>query len=843
MSTTTALTPAAGRFRSNFADGINAFAEAERSFKSRRKAAAAARRRLKKAEFEANDSQFENAFASIAFTYLKERAPGLIENLVGFQLLDKSDENQKACGVFVCQVGKRIIDIPMFFIKGELKGYQVMRIRNPELFLVLREGFLDYILAQMTQDSGELGPPRGTSDVNRSSPNIELFAGQRYFKNGSEEKFSYDRSHIADWANELDVPNEYHRMRHDLKSLKLAQALLDKNHQYVDIPAMLKEYDPLLKSAHELAEDYPQFDRLMTKVAGENWREIKPEQKKTASSFDPPQIVKQHELKLRLGETKQAGDQAIAGTVSVTGKSELHHLTKFAQATGHSTEELVQEADRFGEVIYDNRDRSKLAEAYVIDEGYQSYQVTSPELVEVMTPDAGFKELLVIPAKHCYSSPQYDLILDTKGGKWTYATPSAYVARRVEGRALHDEKAAMDKAIAGKTSKPKPGELFFVVDQQNHIYGPYLCEEKIGPREFVVHDCSRRHISRGEHFGRSLGGNYPADSPYQDVSKLIYSRNNYKVDISGVDYEQDLVVPEKSKIIVIKNLGTPERQANQPASGDESRCDWYSYSRAQRDSTELRVTDMNTFMRDMIFNRTNMKLAATADGFYKLNSETCKAGKARRVLMSHYELSKESAEQLLSEATRETKSFIVAKPEFISGESDKLAYYYPTFDEPSFNQPYPSESGRFQVNSPETYEVETRDELPQKEELLPWEDPDEEDFMASQEDYQNLLSGDESDIMNDMAGFISLLRNARIDTSLRKLTKSILNTIDQLGRQIFIFYAHIGEFEEMFGDNEVGDIESSLITVFEGLGDLFISLIRRSDDPTPELDIADLPVS
>ena len=51
------------------------------------------------------ESSFEQAFASLAYTYIKDKAPRLLDFMTGFQLVDRNDDNTKAVGVFGFQVG------------------------------------------------------------------------------------------------------------------------------------------------------------------------------------------------------------------------------------------------------------------------------------------------------------------------------------------------------------------------------------------------------------------------------------------------------------------------------------------------------------------------------------------------------------------------------------------------------------------------------------------------------------------------------------------------------------------------------------------------------------------
>jgi hypothetical protein len=92
----------------------------------------------------------------------------------------------------------------------------------------------------------------------------------------------------------------------------------------------------------------------------------------------------------------------------------------------------------------------------------------------------------------------------------------------------------------------------------------------------------------------------------------------------------------------------------------------------------------------------------------------------------------------------------------------------------------------------------------------------------------------------DVSAFQILIRNAKIDNDLRVVGKTLLSTIDRLGRQIFSFYAHKEEFVQKYGLADIDDLESLLISTFETCGDLYIAITRKSAEDDPELDIANL---
>ena len=107
------------------------------------------------------DTDFEKAFSEIAFASLKDKAPGLFDYLVGFQVLDVNDEQTHAIGVFGCHVGDEWVYLPVFFRNGELKGSELMYVKGQDMFVPLQENWVNYFLHRKPYAMGE------TADVTR----------------------------------------------------------------------------------------------------------------------------------------------------------------------------------------------------------------------------------------------------------------------------------------------------------------------------------------------------------------------------------------------------------------------------------------------------------------------------------------------------------------------------------------------------------------------------------------------------------------------------------------------------------------------------------------------------
>lgn len=93
-----------------------------------------------------DDIPFEQAFSNLAHAYLRDSAPKLLDHEIGFQLLDRNRENTKAVGVFAFKVGSQWLYAPVFFLNGDLKGHELLYIKNQDMFVPLKENWINYLI-------------------------------------------------------------------------------------------------------------------------------------------------------------------------------------------------------------------------------------------------------------------------------------------------------------------------------------------------------------------------------------------------------------------------------------------------------------------------------------------------------------------------------------------------------------------------------------------------------------------------------------------------------------------------------------------------------------------------
>ncbi|MHC4617944.1 MAG: hypothetical protein ACYTEQ_09345 [Planctomycetota bacterium] len=91
---------------------------------------------------------FERKFGQLADNALNEKAPSLLEYRVGFQIIDKSEDETKAIGIAAFVVGKSWLYMPIFFIDGRLRGFDLLYVKQKDMFIPSKDNWVNMIKEQ-----------------------------------------------------------------------------------------------------------------------------------------------------------------------------------------------------------------------------------------------------------------------------------------------------------------------------------------------------------------------------------------------------------------------------------------------------------------------------------------------------------------------------------------------------------------------------------------------------------------------------------------------------------------------------------------------------------------------
>lgn len=117
-----------------------------------------------------DQQQFEQEFSNIAFTFLKDRASGLLDYLIGFEIVERPEDGNKAVGVLGFLVGDRPIYVPAFWSNSQLTGMDLLFDRRQDQFYPLTENWVNRVTSMGATSMGNAG---ATDKTNLRSPRFD----------------------------------------------------------------------------------------------------------------------------------------------------------------------------------------------------------------------------------------------------------------------------------------------------------------------------------------------------------------------------------------------------------------------------------------------------------------------------------------------------------------------------------------------------------------------------------------------------------------------------------------------------------------------------------------------
>ena len=100
-------------------------------------------------------SNFEMQLGQLADSQISQDAPMLASYKVGFQLIDKDDDETRGVGVAVFKINDQWIYIPVFYLNGRVKGTDLMFLPDSGQFMPTNEAWIIYLKGRQPLNIGE----------------------------------------------------------------------------------------------------------------------------------------------------------------------------------------------------------------------------------------------------------------------------------------------------------------------------------------------------------------------------------------------------------------------------------------------------------------------------------------------------------------------------------------------------------------------------------------------------------------------------------------------------------------------------------------------------------------
>lgn len=734
---------------------------------------------------DAGTSSFEASFSNLAHAHLRERAPQLLEHELGFQLLEKNDDNDRAVGIFGFQIGNQLMYAPVFFLNGELKGFQLLYLKDSDTFVPLKENWINYIL---NRRPAVLGSEVG-SDLRRIGVNRPTFEGLR---DTPASKYGSDH---PPWV-QAGLPGLMH-------------ALVNWQPPPLALPGLLEKSASAALSFVQWLSAFPTLVGTFADCYGADMLKTALDVARTTQTVCP---VGGAWRKTDHGQMVKKAAKPLPAASALR----IWVDTGTPECRVGLTEKQAEQLKRDGVFIDDKRADASIA--FKVQEPLALKTPDETGMYDVLCHPNTFDKCVYIHGTYGRRSPRSDGVLIRVGD----GTPMAWVT-------CHPANIFTSKQYAQKEYRswfddlPEAGELevgarYALVapnGQGTNVFEVEATEPSQGEERcykvWWQHDYS---YSRPDFLPplRTYDG---SEGQYDDPVERIVLRR-----IKGdkfVARRCELLVPPGAKAVKVKD----------PPKKDDKSKDTCCVSCCSDDSSDpppLRPGDHVDLQLGII--KMSSELRVLNDGIEAYVNDRRMPPKAALIhLVRDLGLREPAARALLKEAQqrRGVRCRI------------KLAQPFDQYGMQFSAPPIPDQT--YGTDSIMGSGVPAANDMLEEMPIAGLEGQPPPDMAAPPATVANQLSQaaqtGQREVL-DATALSNLLRGSQDNTLIDKHIVQLLKGLDSLSRLIFNLYWHNNKFEERYGAENLPELEDAMINAHESLGDITLELKQKTVDPFPE---------
>jgi hypothetical protein len=763
-----------------------------------------------------DDTPFEQAFSNLAHAYLQDKAPGLLDHEIGFQLLDRNNENTKAVGVFAFKVGSLWLYAPMFFLNGDLKGHELLYLKNQDMFVPLKENWINYLVNRKPSILGQ-SVDRNLTQLGQRQPDFTQMSR-------SPSKFGSARPSLKEMVTaalpafaKSATTNTASAFEELGATLNLPAFLKEAGLEVVQKLVATCQYAPQLASA---IEEFHGLDVIKAAVEANTTRALQP---KIASV-------------LSAAPEKPA---AAAGLKVIT-----HDTTVQTKLPAGYSEDDQEKLLRDGVLILDQRDRDNVSIPYQIQVEKKLFNPTESGLYDILVKPGDIERCYVaVHPMGAAKRADFVTVVRTDGTPDWINTRADHVfaLTRIEGDEFDSwfEKLPEATKLSGGMTRAillnKKGDTTVPV-RVIREYG----DSEYGTTSYEVHlEDHSKYPPRG-----SIGA-----CCYTDPLNYDKWRDGVRVHLGASKGSKlrasmgDIFVPEGFKML--KCAPGEDDVADVEEAGQGS-C-------GCGESKDPPLMPGNLVDAQLALMSKTAALRVYHNGTeFLINPELNKEArvghiKALVTLVEHHGLREDAAREILKQAA--------AKRKFECRVKYAAPYGAPMMinDAPTApTMPPPVMGGEYVLNTdvPTQLGIDQGVPVPGMSAMR----TDRQVYNPNPKyDKGVLASGDDSEIQRilaaagsgqkevfDTAMIGSMLRAVRDDSLVDRYMGELTKGLDKLGRILFMFYWHGDRFAERYGKSDMPELEDSLRNAFEMLGDVILFLKQKTIEAYPTEDTSDV---
>jgi hypothetical protein len=748
-----------------------------------------------------DDTSFEQSFSNLAHAYLRDSAPKLLDHEIGFQLLDRNRENTKAVGVFAFKVGSNWLYAPVFFLNGDLKGHELLYIKNQDMFVPLKENWINYLINRKPNILGS-GVQRNLSNLGQRQPDFtQLSRSPAKFGSAQptlKEMMTAAMPALAKSAT-LNTAQAFKEMGEalDLKTF-LKQAGLEV------IATLIKtcQHAPQLAKA---IDEFHGLDAVREAMVMAKFREDAAKTKIASVLSEAPKEP-----------------AAVKGLTVIT-----YDVTIQTKApVGHS-EEDQEKLLRDGVLIQDERDRDNVSVPYHIQVEKKLFNPTESGLYEILVKPGNIERCYVaVHPQGAAKRENFVTVVRVEGARnWLNTrADQVFALARIEG----EEFDTWFNGLPEASSVPSKDARYIALSKRGDTTAPFRVIKEYGDSNggtsYEVHlEDHSKYPPKG-----SIGA-----CCYTDPLNYDKWRDGVRIHLNGKKGASlrasmgDIYVPEGFKLLKItKGEDDAENAEDQGACGcGES--DPPALMPGNLVDAQLALMQKTAAMT-VYHNGTRVEIHTP-----KLIEKELSEKQALVSLVRDHGLRETAAREILKQAAAKRKFACRVKyadpyggPMMINGA--------PTA--PTDPGPVMGGESIMGTSVPTQLGIDTAVQVPGMSASQTDRSVYNPNTLLDQKDVRSVIDAAQSGQREvfDTAMVGAMLRAVRDDSLVDRYMGELTKGLDKLGRILFMFYWHGDRFAERYGKSDMPELEDSLRNAFEMLGDVILFLKQKTIEPYPE---------
>ena len=793
-----------------------------------------------------NETEFEQAFSSLAYAYLKDKAPRLLDFIVGFQLVDRNEDNTKAMGVFGFQVGDQWLYAPVFFLNGDLKGHELLYLKNKDAFVPMKENWVNYLISRKPHVLGE-GSSQNAFELGGLMPNIERLSSSPGMGKMGYDSWSHAFLPLYAAAKTSSARCLYKEASQDAKleigsiAAQPYAAALASVSQRLDLNNVLPSHYGLLKTAYDLSQKFAGvavgFKTFYGADCFSRWaQELKKNAADAENSILPSVSVPtapsySKESKSLIPEIDDRPDHPIK-----SGKLRMYvyeHVTvKGApELTDSERERLMRDTV----LIKDHREGEEVSKAYNTQMDMRLQNPDETNLYRVLEKPGSFSKMFVAVNPLSNNGAQ-DMVTavrleDGDSKAWLNSYQGNVFADQEGDRPEWDD---WFDGLSDSDSLSVGGTYMAVIPTHSRTV-PFVVRESYGDGVYKVDfqnnpDYNETRIVQKPRTqnGSYMGGFDPPPSPYGAILR-VDAEGKAGTRLRAIAGE--LRVPGAAKFLQLKKPADDMGGSllmpccSDGDSSDPSPIQFGSIEDIQtlfyEKTARLKLYDGGSDVS--ISSPLGTRRFSKKSGFLDL--------------IRTHGFSEKTAKDMIHEAER--KQGAIYRVRYAPGFGDKTDLVKSAF---STLQPGP---GAPTADLPPEIAMEmlggrnpVLTQAPQERREIvsemsasntdpnvwdPWQNYTAEDFQGTMATAQQAAQEGQKEVF-DTSRNGGLLKAVRQDSLIDRYLGDLMKALNSLGRILFLFYWHQEEFEDRYGKSDMPELEDSLRNSFESLGAITLFL-------------------